>query len=374
MCVHEPAPHVFRKATGCEDHRARTAPGGSKQLVARRGSHLESQRHSWTESSRQRQPPVAPLGTQATALVCGRLQLRSWRCLMDIQAISACAAAVMLAMGLAAMGCDASVEEPVPVRLPVVTASEGLTVVTNDRGWQVELERLVVALADLEFTIEGETHARLRRARELVLARAWAHPGHYAGGEVTGELTGQFLVDLAAPPGRLLGQASLLPGAYHGLNLTFRAATAADLELAACGRADGASDAGSDATSDVYTRCPDELLGHSAWLSGRASRDGRTIEFVALLDVAPATQMVGGPFDLIVGAATTATLGLTAYTRDPSEGDTLFDGLDFGALDADSDQVLAIVPGQAAHNILARTFVRHDHWGIAVDGTTTGFH
>ena len=47
-------------------------------------------------------------------------------------------------------------------------------------------------------------------------------------------------------------------------------------------------------------------------------------------------------------------------------GDSLFDGIDFGALDTDGDGEVAIEPASAAHNVLAKTLVRHDHWGMEV--------
>ena len=246
--------------------------------------------------------------------------------------------------------CEPGGSEPAAVSLAVVAADDGITPCANDLGWTVTLDEVRVAVADLEFTIEGETHAAdtssrasrvARRLVNLMVPAAMAHPGHQAGGEVTGALSGDFVADLL--DGTALGVAVLLAGDYHGVNLSFRQAVVAD---------------GLDES--------DPLVGHSAVLSGTAAKGDASIAFRAVLDVTPGVAMVGGPFDLAVRPDTDATLVLTLYTIDPSEGDTLFDGLDFGALDADGDGVLAIGPGEAAHNVLAKTLVRHDHWGIVV--------
>jgi hypothetical protein len=250
---------------------------------------------------------------------------------------------LLIAATLAFGVCDPAGREPAPVSLPVVTGDTGATPCTNDLGWAVEVTGLRVAVRDLEFTIEGETHASIPdRLRGLAVPAALAHPGHYAGGEVTGELPGKFVFDLGAA-GQALGDATLLPGDYNGIDLTFRAAAPGD------GLEEG-----------------DPLLGHAAVITGSAAKDGIAVAFAAVLDIEDGTQMVGGPFDLEVDAGTVATLALTAYTVDPSEGDTLFDGLDFGALDDDGDGQVAIGPGQEAHNVLMKTLVRHDHWGIEV--------
>jgi hypothetical protein len=182
----------------------------------------------------------------------------------------------------------------------------------------------------------------MRRLGRLLVPEAVAHPGHQAGGEVTGALAGRFVADLVA--GSAMGDGTLLPGDYHGVNLYFRVAALSD-GLAA---------------SDV-------LIGHTALLAGTASKDGTTVSFRALLDVQDGLQMVGGPFVLTVEQGTVASLGLTLYTIDPSENDTLFDGLDFGALDEDADGQVELVAGMAGHNVLYKTLIRHDHWGIVVN-------
>lgn len=249
------------------------------------------------------------------------------------------------ALPLALAVCDAG-SEPASVALPVVAAGSGLSACTTAEGYVVELTEARVAVRDLEFTVGGETHARLPDAlrRLLLPATAVAHPGHSAGGEVTGELPGRFVLDPFAGAERPLGDATLLEGEYHGLNLYFRAADAAD------GLAAG-----------------DALLGHTAVFAGTATRGADSWTFEAVLDIDDGTQLVGAPFDLAVTAVTSATLVLRLLTTDPStEVDTLFDGIDFAALDTDGDRRVEILPGDEAHNRLRRTLQVHDHWWVDV--------
>jgi hypothetical protein len=56
------------------------------------------------------------------------------------------------------------------------------------------------------------------------------------------------------------------------------------------------------------------------------------------------------------------TVALQLFPVDPIEELSLFDGLDFAALDGDGDGVVAIGPGDAAHNFLRRTLQSHVHY------------
>ena len=172
-----------------------------------------------------------------------------------------------------------------------------------------------------------------------LMSRAWAHPGHYAGGNVTGELGGAFILDWSAHDGMSLGVAEMLTGDYNGMNFSFRAADAADSLDAA-----------------------DPLLGHAAHFAGIATRDGVSVTFMALLDFDAGAQVVGAPFELLVEADTKTVLGLQLLPTDPVESKSLFDGLDFAALDEDGDGDINIVPGDEAHNILRRTAQLHVHY------------
>jgi hypothetical protein len=129
-----------------------------------------------------------------------------------------------------------------------------------------------VVVDNLEFTIEGETHAAWwPRIYEWLVPSARAHPGHYAGGEVCGELAGHFIINLLAASAQELGTAVLLPGDYNGLNFTF-------------GRA-----------NDADTSTSQALIGHTAFFEGTASKAASQVSFSAIVDVDLASQMVGGP-------------------------------------------------------------------------------
>ena len=246
---------------------------------------------------------------------------------------------VLFVLPLATALCTPGGDEPVQVSLPVKASGAGLESVTNAEGWTVDLSVFRLAISDIEFTIEGETHAsRTSEIGNWLIPSANAHPGHYAGGEVTGELLGNFVLDPLSSEQRL-GKGTLLTEDYNGANLHFRVADDSD----------GLS-------------ADDPLLGHTAYIEGEASNGDRTIAFTATLDVADGTEMVGAPFELSITEETAGAIVLEVLTLDPSEGDTMFDGLDFGALDDDDDDIVIIEPGSSAHNILMKTVIRHDHY------------
>jgi hypothetical protein len=249
-------------------------------------------------------------------------------------------------MGLLVSGCDS--QEAVRVSIPVVVDGGGLGKVQTDLGYEVEVTQLRLALRDLQFTIRGEMHASrsprtydrvLKRALDLLISPAYAHPGHLSGGEVTGELPGPFVIDFAAGNGKELGKASLITGSYQGGNFTFRKAAAAD-----------------------SLSSTDPLLGHTAYIEGRATKGAQTLSFRAQVDVDEGTQLVGAPFSLLVSESSTGPIGLKPLTQDPALPKTLFDGLDFAALDPDGDGMVALMPGQDAHNVLRRTIQIHDFY------------
>lgn len=239
-----------------------------------------------------------------------------------------------------ALGCSVS-QEATRVELAVELDASKVEATTSDLGWTVELTAARIAATDVQFTIQGEMHEDGATAwlPSWILARAWAHPGHYAGGDVTGELPGSFVFDWIGHDGMALGVAEMLTGDYNGMNFTFRAADAND------GLTDG-----------------DALMGHAAYFAGTATKDGVTITFTALLDIDAGTQMVGAPFELVVTDTTKDTLGIQFLPTDPVEAKSLFDGLDFAALDDDGDGAVDIVPGDEAHNILRRTIQSHVHY------------
>jgi hypothetical protein len=233
-------------------------------------------------------------------------------------------------------------QEATRVELDVALDDAAVEASTNDLGWTVELTEARIAASDVQFTILGEMHGAIASwVPSWILGRAWAHPGHYAGGDVTGEMTGDFILDWIAHPGMKLGTAEMLTGVYHGLNFTFRA-TGANDKLAA----------------------DDPLLGHTAHFVGTAHKDELAIAFTIQVDIDANTQLVGAPFDLEVTEDHQATLVVQFLPQDHVEDDSLFDGLDFGVLDDDDDGKVSIVPGDTAHNIFRRTLQSHVHYNV----------
>lgn len=241
----------------------------------------------------------------------------------------------IIALG-ASLTCDDAREAP-RVRLDVVVDPGLAGPIANDLGYTVTLETARMVVAGVTFTTEGETHAFADFVHALLAPSARAHPGHHAGGEVIGELTGPFVVDWRPGDGTrpTLGVATLLTGEYQG----------ADLALVA-----GAT---------LHGLAPeDPLVGAGAHLIGKAERAGRNVRFEATLTLPEPPHVAGLPFALIVTSDTRAALGLALATRDPFEGDTLFDGLDFFALAGATDAIT--LPADAA-NRLRRAFFSHDH-------------
>lgn len=255
----------------------------------------------------------------------------------------------VLALGLHVSACSDPEEAP-RVELPVVVDGSCLTPVTTDLGYTVQVHGLRMAARDLQFAVAGEVHMTSREGlRSLLFPSARAHPGHYTGGEVTGELTSRFVLDWINGNGAELGMGTLLQGLYDSANLTLDHADATEVSA------------------------DDPLLGHSAYIAGTASKDGGEVHFVAVIDSPDARQIVGFPFDLRVNADTRARLGLTLCTVDPLEQDTLFDGLDFSTLSAASEGTWAgqVVLNEAsteenlaAYQRLKRTLQTHDHFAL----------
>jgi hypothetical protein len=242
---------------------------------------------------------------------------------------------LLLCLLLAACG---ETEESKRVTHAVRVDGGGVTAVTSDLGYTVTVTRLRSVLRDLRFTRGGESHAGLWPLGWLV-GTAHAHPGHSGGGETVGELPGRFVIDWIERDGALLGVATFLEGPYDGADFVFAQGTAAD---------------GLDAD--------DPLIGATFDVAGRAEKDGRALDFTARVVVDDGTELVGAPFDVEV-RDDDAVFALRILTQDPTEPDTLFDGVDFFAL-APGDGPVAIAPGSEAHNALRRAFRVHDHYRV----------
>ncbi|MBX3156072.1 MAG: hypothetical protein KF773_08730 [Deltaproteobacteria bacterium] len=241
-----------------------------------------------------------------------------------------------LLVPLALVGCSGS-EEAATVDLPVTTSPAALAPAATDLGYQVSLTRVRIAVAKIEFTIEGEMHGD---AAARVVGTA-PHPGHSAGGEVTGELPGEFILEWNGRAQPQLGLGRLIVGDYQGANFAIRAASARD-GLAA----------------------NDPLVGHAFHLTGTITKDATTRPFDALLDVEPDTSVIGAVFHDVITEASTETLALEFYPTDPVEGDTPFDGVDYFTLPTTADGAIAIRPGQPEHNIIRRAIQTHDQYGV----------
>ena len=239
---------------------------------------------------------------------------------------------------VALAGCTGS-EEAATVVLPVTTSGDAIAPATTDLGYQVQVTQMRVAVSTVQFTIEGETHSvAAQKASTRVLPPP--HPGHSAGGEVTGELPGNFVLVWNGQSESPLGDATLIVGDYQGANFAFRAADAADGLPAA-----------------------DPLLGHAFHVVGTATQGGTTKPFDAVLDVEADAAIIGAVFEDVITEASTETLALEFYPTDPYELDTVFDGIDFFQL-PETAGTLSIAPGSAAHNIIRRAMQTHDHYAV----------
>lgn len=237
-------------------------------------------------------------------------------------------------IALCAIGCGTT--EPAPaVQLPVTTTDAPFPAAITDLGYQVQLEQLRIAVTSIQFTIEGEAHAAAPPPGTVL------HPGHAAGGEVTGELPGDHVLTWSGQPRAALGEGTLLVGDYRGANFVFRGADARD------GLPPG-----------------DPLEGHAFHLIGTITKDATSRPFDAVLDVEPGAQVIGAVFEATVTEASAATLAIAFHATDPSEGDTAFDGVDFFTLPATPAGTIEIRPGSAAHNLIRRAIQTHDHYSV----------
>jgi hypothetical protein len=243
-------------------------------------------------------------------------------------------------------GCS-DAEEAKRVQLPVVSDGGAFEPVMTDLGYEVVLTSASMVAEDLRFTIAGEEHtSMLRRVSDWLVPVAHAHPGHFQGGEVTGELSGHFVLRFEPGETHEVGMATLLVGTYESMNLTLASADSADVEN------------------------EDPLLGHTAYIVGTASSDAGTLTFEVIIDSPAGRQLIGIPFEEKVSERAGEVLALRLSPHDALENDSLFDGVDFAALDGDGDGSLWIEPSSAdegvvdAYNHIHRAFQAHDHFVV----------
>ncbi len=253
-----------------------------------------------------------------------------------------------------APACGLDSAQAIRVPIPVVVDGAGTTDFTNDKGYAIHLTHFRGAFDNVEFTAGGEMHAsggaRLwQGVRDAVIPSAWAHPGHYGGGEVVGEMSGRFVADWL-DDGASLGEAELLEADYKGVNFVFTQAKAGD-GIAA----------------------DDPIIGHTFQFAGEATKDQMTWTFSGFLDEEEGRRVVGSPIgeDIAPGATdphleidrdSDVTLGVQLLMRDPLEGETAFDGIDFAAADADDDGDVPFVAGEPIYNLLLKQLQTHDQY------------
>jgi len=194
----------------------------------------------------------------------------------------------LLVLGLLSLvGCLES-EEAKRVEIAVEVLPSLSAPVMSSSGFEVNITEASVVFRDFEFTIKGEEHASLW---DLLIPSAFAHPGHYSGGQVTGELPGAFEVDLLV--GRELGMASLIVGTYEGANLSFGTLAEASGSLR---------------------------------IAGVATRDQDVVEFELDVEMEPTFQVIGIPFAAEIREKEDRTIYLRVLDHDGITG--IFDGLD----------------------------------------------
>lgn len=233
-------------------------------------------------------------------------------------------------------GCEGAAE-PSRVTLPLRADASGLSPAESDLGYAVEITEAKLSVADFTFATPGELHTRWLRLTSI----ARAHPGHYEGGSVIGELRGRFVVDFMASEGTL-GTATMLVGTYASAN--FRFETAED-----------------DAAPP--------LAGHTALLRGRASRDDASVTFTFVVDAPAMRELVGAPFEATLTETSGGALGFRLLSYDPRSDATLFDGIDFFALDADEAGEIIVDPtsegaASEAYFELRRRLLAHDFYDV----------
>lgn len=229
------------------------------------------------------------------------------------------------------------------MKVPIVVDSSGLQTVTTNLEYDVSVDTAEVAIRDLEFSVAGEVHTSLwERMSSALIPSAWAHPGHYEGGDLTGELLGSFSLQFGGDEAQELGTATLLIGNYRSVNFFFERGEAG------------------------------ELKDHTAIMRGVARREDTNVEFRIVLDSPENRRLVGAPFEQRIEEGTEVVAGLRLLVQDPVEGDTLFDDVDFIALDDDADGELVLGPDSPdtasvdAYNLIHRKFQSHDHFDMRV--------
>jgi hypothetical protein len=250
---------------------------------------------------------------------------------------------VALVLSISTLACNFDSEQAERVQVPVVVDGTAMGDFTNNEGYAIHITTMRVAFDNVEFTSGGEMHASLlRRLSDLVVPTAYAHPGHYGGGEIVGEMNERFVVDWLQD-GKSLGHATMLEAAYNGANFVFTRAMPGD-----------------GITAD------DPLVGHTIELAGEASKDGQTWAFHGLLDQEDGKRVVGLPMELDLHEGDEVEIGVQLLMLDPYEPDTALDNLDFASIDDDGDFAIEFEAGDPAYNLLVKQLQVHDQYDVTL--------
>ncbi len=218
-----------------------------------------------------------------------------------------------LAVGAVVVACGESVQSE-RVAASVVIDASALTTVTTDLGYEVEVSLVRVVARDFAFQAppEGAATSWLERASDFLVPVAHAHPGHNEGGQTTGELAGRFVVDFS-DDGARIGTAELLVGRYESIEFVFDRATQGDVEVG------------------------DPLLGHTFEVEGTATKGDFSLAFRFLVDAPVGRVLEDALAEFEIASGEEPTLAFQFATSEPYEGTTLFDAIDFAALEPGAD-------------------------------------
>lgn len=248
---------------------------------------------------------------------------------------------LVAALGVMSASCVPPREAP-SVQLQVMADPSGLHHSRNDLGYEIHLHQARVVVQNLAFAVDGEAHGEEDAPQASLLSwfipRAYAHPGHFEGGEVTGELKGRFVLDWFAHSSapQAIGTAFLLVGNY----------TSANFLLGRGGPQDGLAP-------------EDPLYGHTAILRGQARKGGQVVDFLVEIDSVEGREVIGIPFELQVSEDTRGPLGFRLHTLGVIDQQSLFNGIDFSKLRAGPDGVVHIHgQSEGAVDRLAYTRIR----------------
>lgn len=250
--------------------------------------------------------------------------------------------AALSALFLLALCVCGGTSDAVLVERPIGVDSAGMGEVVNDLGWTVRADAFRVVMEDIELTSGGEPHASLLDPLSAaIFGRAYAHPGHTTGGEVLGELLGRFVIDFAAGDEAVLGEATLVAATYEGASFTFARA--------------GPEDAVAE---------EDPLFAHTVWIEGVATKGAATLPFTIAVEQDEGRRVEGAAFSYEAREGDEGALGIALLLEDPTEGRTVFDGVDFATLPGDGH-----VPAEHEASImLKRALQAHAFWALRSQG------